>query len=392
MKRALIAILSVLLLAATSSGVPTEVDRTIAQVLAKPLYAHSFFGLYVADEKTGETLIDRSAAAMFDTGSIMKVYSTAAALKVYGPDYRFRTPVYRTGSMSGGVLDGNLVLVASGDFSFGLRDQPDGTLTFNSFPELDHNYADTGFPGAALPPNSHPLAALDALARTIRTAGIQRVRGDVAIDERLFATYKGWPDGLVAPIWVNENVIDIIATPASVGSPATVTWRPKTAMLSVVSTVKTVAAGTKTPPVAVKSIGNGKIALSGEIAADAKPLLVISQIADPADFARVAFIEALRRAGVTVSASDSGPNPVRLLPNPSSYTPAMMVAQHVSPRFSQFVKVILKVSYNRGADLMVCLVAVKSGSRDCADGLSAVVKTNDSLGASAACTIGYAGA
>lgn len=28
-----------------------------------------------------------------------------------------------------------------------------------------------------------------------------------------------------------------------------------------------------------------------------------------------------------------------------------------------------KVSYNRGADLMVCLLAVKSGSRECSDGL-----------------------
>jgi D-Ala-D-Ala carboxypeptidase 3 (S13) family len=78
---------------------------------------------------------------------------------------------------------GNLVLVASGDFSFGLRDQPDGTLAYNNFPVIDHNYADTGAPGPTLLPNSHPLAALDELAAQVRATGIRRVRGNVVIDD-----------------------------------------------------------------------------------------------------------------------------------------------------------------------------------------------------------------
>ena len=392
MNKLIAAILCAALLGASGSDVPAQVDRTIAAVLAKPIYAHSTFGLFVADQATGETLVDRNANAMFGTGSIMKVYAATAALKAYGPDYRFRTPVYRTGNASGGVLNGNLVLVASGDFSFGLRDRPDGTLAFNSFPQLDHNYADTGFPGAALVPDSRPLSALDELARKIRAGGIRSVRGDVVIDDRLFSTYKGWPDGLIAPIWVNENVIDITSTPTRAGEPAKLDWRPKTGAISVVSTVKTVAAGTKTPPLSVKTIAAGKVQVSGEIAADAKPLIVISQVPHPADFARVAFIEALRRAGVAVTASASGTNPVRLLPNPNVYAARTMVAQHVSPPLSQYVKVVLKISYNRGADLLVCLVAAKIGSSDCADGLAAEVKTIAPLGASAVSTIVYDGA
>ena len=88
------------------------------------------------------------------------------------------------------MLSGNLVLVASGDFSFGLRDQPDGTLAFNSFPEIDHNYADTGFAGAAIVKGSDPLAALDQLAADVRKAGITEIDGDVAIDDRLFDTLQ----------------------------------------------------------------------------------------------------------------------------------------------------------------------------------------------------------
>ncbi len=382
--------LSILLLAA-GNDVPASLAQTIAAIQAKPLYAHSTFGIFLADRTTGATLIDRLGEGMYVPGSIMKTYSTAAVLDAYGPDYRFRTPVYRSGSVTAGTLDGNLVLVAAGDFSFGLRDRPDGTLAFNSMPELDHNYADTGFPGAAIVKGSDPLAALDELARGVRASGIRRVRGNVLIDDRLFATYKGWPDGTIAPIWVNENVIDIFVTPSAAGRPARVDWRPKTASLRVVSTVTTVASGANAKALAVEPKEPGVVEISGEIAAGDEPALRIAQIPDPAAFARIALIEALRRAGVAVSASASGPNPVRLLPDARTYSPATMVAQHVSPPLAQFVKVILKVSYNRGADLMVCLVAVNAGSRDCAEGLAAEVKTIEGLGVSDG-TVVYDGA
>jgi serine-type D-Ala-D-Ala carboxypeptidase/endopeptidase (penicillin-binding protein 4) len=103
----------------------------------------------------------------------MMTYATGAALAAYGPGYRFRTPVYRQGLLRRGVLGGDLILVASGDFSMGLRDRKDGTLGFNSLPEVDHNDAGTGPAGPALVPGSDPLAGLDRLARTVRAAGVR---------------------------------------------------------------------------------------------------------------------------------------------------------------------------------------------------------------------------
>lgn len=50
--------------------------------------------------------------------------------------------MYKRGNVANGVLAGDLVLVAPGDYSFGLRERPDGTLGFNSALEIDHNYAD----------------------------------------------------------------------------------------------------------------------------------------------------------------------------------------------------------------------------------------------------------
>lgn len=53
----------------------------------------------------------------------------------------------------------------------------------------------------------------------------------------------------------------------------------------------------------------------------------------------------------------------------------------MSATLGQFAALILKVSYNRGADLMTCLAAVKAGSTDCSQGLVAEVKTAQDLGA-----------
>jgi D-alanyl-D-alanine carboxypeptidase/D-alanyl-D-alanine-endopeptidase (penicillin-binding protein 4) len=366
----------------SQSSEPAVVSAAIENVASKPTYAHSRLAVAVFDQSTSERLIDRDAGKMFVPGSIMKTYSASAALQGYGPNYRFHTPVY--------AINGNLVLVASGDFSFGLREQPNGTLAYNSLPELDHNYADTGFPGPVTLKGSDPLAGLRALAAQVRASGIRAV-GNAVIDDRLFNTYDGWPDGTISPIWINENVVDVTVTPASAGQLALVDWRPKIAGLRVVSNVSTVAANAKTKALAVQA-GAGALRVSGSVAAGAKPTLAIWQIPKPADFARTAFIEALQRAGVSVSANPTGANPAQLLPRATDYRAARKVAERISPPLSEFVKVILKISYNRGADLMVCLVALKAGSRNCPDGLTFELKTITALGVSPDSTVIYDGA
>lgn len=129
---------------------PKSVSAQIGEIQSKAAYAHTSWGIRVVDLDTGAVLADQAGERSMVPGSIMKVYTSATALDLYGADYRFQTPVYRTGPVSDGVLDGDLILVASGDFSFGLRTQPDGTLGYNNMPEIDHNYADTGFAGGAL--------------------------------------------------------------------------------------------------------------------------------------------------------------------------------------------------------------------------------------------------
>ncbi len=356
-----------------------KLANTISAIEGLSRYRQSDWGYAVLDQRTGKVILAQNQEKMFDPGSTMKIYSVSTGLRVYGPNYRFRTPVYRQGTVAGGTLTGNVVLAASGDLTFGLREQRNGTLYYENLPKVDHSYADQ-LPGA-VEPLGNPLAALNELAAKVRAAGITRVNGNVVIDDRLFTSYTGFPDGQISPMWVNENLIDLLVTPAFVGQRATLTPRPMTASYTVTNRVTTVGANTQTA-INVTEPTPGNLVVSGQIAAHSSPVLRVWEVDHPAEFARTAFIEALQRAGVTVTAPTTGANPIALLRPKGSYGRADLLGEHVSLPMSQYARLILKVSYNRGADLMVCLAAVKAGSTNCLTGLGTELNTATSLGVS----------
>jgi serine-type D-Ala-D-Ala carboxypeptidase/endopeptidase (penicillin-binding protein 4) len=370
---------------------PATLTAALAAIENLPKYKPADWGYSVLDQESGEVIAAQNADHMFDPGSTMKTYSVSTALRLYGGNYQFKTPVYRAGTVSGDSLNGNLVLVGSGDLSFGLREQPDGTLYYENLPDLDQSYAYVPVPGAVEPPGN-PLAGLDELASQVRASGITHVNGDVAIDDRLFTPYNGFPDGLISPIWVNENLISILVTPGSAaGQPTSISWRPMTASYTVDNQATTVAA-TETTSLEVSEPTPGHLVVTGKIAVSPKPTLVVEEIKDPAAFARTAFIEALQRAGVSVTATPTGPNPATLVPAKDSYQPADKVGEHVSATLAQYANLIMKVSYNRGADLMACLSAVKVNSTDCTMGVAAEVDTFTGLGVSKTSAFPFDGA
>jgi D-alanyl-D-alanine carboxypeptidase/D-alanyl-D-alanine-endopeptidase (penicillin-binding protein 4) len=145
--------------------------------------------------------------------------------------------------------------------------------------------------------------------------------------------------------------------------------RPKVAPWTVTSRVQTVAAGGKTA-IKVTSPRHGKVVLTGTIAAGADPAVNTYAFRDPARYARTAFIEALERAGVRVRANPVARNRERALPSRGAVAALPVVAQLRSLSLEQEATYVLKVSYNRGAQTMICLLAVAAGSTDCDAGLT----------------------
>ncbi|MDK9501426.1 D-alanyl-D-alanine carboxypeptidase/D-alanyl-D-alanine-endopeptidase [Streptomyces katrae] len=348
-------------------------DPRITEIMGKPEYRHAQWGLLQTEPGGGRVLHSMFPGQFFIPGSTAKLFPVSATWQTLGPDHRFVTPLYAVGRRAGSTLTGDLDLVAQGDLTLGGRTRPDGTVAYT---DLDHTYAND-FPGATLTPEN-PLAGIDELARQVRAAGITRVEGDVIVDSRLFAPDPGL-DPVPTPLIVNDNLVDLLTTPGGrAGAAARLDWRPKVAPYEVTSAVKTVAAGKPTDITVTATDGGTRIRLSGTIAADARPLLRTSPVTDPAAFGRSALIQALGRAGVEVTADATGPNPVARLPR--DYAGRPRVAAYTSPPYEQYAKLVLKVSHNLGANLDVCLLAVTTGSRQCADGFPVLAAFLDRAG------------
>ena len=342
-------------------------------IIQAPRYLNARWGIHLADQATGEVVADLRGNERFLAASTTKLFPTAAALHAYGADYRFETPIYRQGEVTDGTLTGDLILVASGDPTMGGRTTPDGGIAYTPG---DHIYANA-LPIATLTPED-PLAGIDELARQVKAAGIDRVDGDVVIDNRLFPTFAK-DDYFITPIWINDNLIDLTIVPGATGDAATVELRPVSAAYSLLVGITTVAAG-QPATLDITSPEAGVIAISGEIPADAGSLLRVFQVEDPAAFARTVLIEALVRAGVEVTSSPTDPNPDSLLPPSESYAAADRVAVLTSPPFAENIKLINKVSMNQHADLLVMLLALKAGETSFAAGMGQIRVFLDGIG------------
>jgi D-alanyl-D-alanine carboxypeptidase/D-alanyl-D-alanine-endopeptidase (penicillin-binding protein 4) len=364
-----------------------ELGPKVAKIMNSKLYRYGEWGYLEVDPSDGSTV--RSLGPpdrLYIPGSSTKLFTVSAALDDLGFDHRFKTPVYAQGEVKNDTLRGDLVLVASGDLTMGGRTAPNGSVSYTN---IDHTYADS-VPGATLTPEN-PLAGLNEIAEQVHKSGINLVDGDVIIDSRLFDLS---PDTSVnafsfnapnlnpmpRPITINDNLIDVEVAPGKVGeAPKVVKWRPQVAPYHLEMQAKTVAAD-KPTTLSVSPQTDGPIVVSGNIAADAGNQLRVAAVDDPAAFARTALIEALERAGVSVSASPTGPNASSKLPKKGSYKADDQIAVYESPPFSEYAKLILKVSHNYGANLNVCLMAVKAGSTDCNDGFPVMKKFFEKAG------------
>ena len=129
-------------------------EKRVQAVVQRPEYRHARFGMEFYSIEDGKILYSLNPQELFVPGSTTKVLSVGTALELLGPDFRFHTKVYRTGPLQRGSVDGDLVLVASGDPDLSNRIQPDGTMVFEN---EDHSY--DGF-AEAKPVPGDPLAVI----------------------------------------------------------------------------------------------------------------------------------------------------------------------------------------------------------------------------------------
>lgn len=85
-----------------------------------PNFAGGNLAVLVKDIRNGRTVLDYRSGKSLLPASNMKLVTTATALELLGPDFRFETPLEYDGAIDSlGVLHGNIYIVGSGDPTIG---------------------------------------------------------------------------------------------------------------------------------------------------------------------------------------------------------------------------------------------------------------------------------
>jgi N-acyl-D-amino-acid deacylase len=331
-----------------SAQSPATLAERIQKVISRPEFARANFGIKFITLDTGKVLYSLNSNKLFVPASTTKLLTEGTVLAKLGADYRFHTRIYRTAPVDRkGKLNGDLILVASGDPNLSNRIRPDGTL---AFVDEDHSYNGP-------PVDGDPLAVIKQFAQQIAAKGIREIKGRILIDTSLFpdGPREGGTSVVMSSIMVNDNVIDLLVTPAAKpGDAATLVSTPQTSYIKFVGHVTTGPADSKSDleisdPVS-NSDGRVTLTISGTVPLGSQPTTAAAAVPSPTKFAETVLTEAIAAAGIIIKPPKNAPPPdfsalARL------YTPENQIAEHVSLPLAEEAKVTLKVSQNLHAGM-----------------------------------------
>src|SRR2546428_151897 len=369
-----------LLLATQLQAISQKViEKRIAAVLSQPDLTRGFWGIEVVSLSNGKTLYAQNADKLFTPASNTKLFTTAAALALIGPDYNFRTTVETNGTLDKhGRLIGDLVLVGRGDPNLSGRELPYLLRTER---------------------NDHPIQVLEQLADELANKGVKYVDGDLIADDSYFAFERYgegwsqddlvWADGApVSALTINDNVIFVNILPADrVGERAFVHITPFADYYRIDNRIITTPVGTGRKIFINREPGSTVLTLWGNMPLDDAGADEALAIEDPAEFAASLLRQLLETRGIAVygrqrtrhtelaslstfSVTAIAPSRggddnqfLRLQMNQPS-----VLAMNASKHLIEDVRVINKVSQNLHAEILLRLLGREKGTAGTIEG------------------------
>jgi D-alanyl-D-alanine carboxypeptidase/D-alanyl-D-alanine-endopeptidase (penicillin-binding protein 4) len=114
------------------AGASDVLGDQIDSLTSQPQFRNAHWGVLVVNPRTGDTLYSQNAGKLFMPASNMKILTSAVALALLGPDYKYRTTFAFTGEVRDSLLDGDLVVIGRGDPTVSDRMRGLATLVMDS--------------------------------------------------------------------------------------------------------------------------------------------------------------------------------------------------------------------------------------------------------------------
>jgi D-alanyl-D-alanine carboxypeptidase/D-alanyl-D-alanine-endopeptidase (penicillin-binding protein 4) len=284
-------ILASLTISSTLQG--QSLERRLTRLLDAPPFNRATWNVFVQDDR-GRVLFNRNGDRFSVPASNTKLVVSAAAAVLLPADYRVRTSVFANGTVSEGVLHGDLVLYGRGDPTWSARCFGIDTLAAGA---CDSTWT-----------------AVDAIADSLRAKGLRRITGRIVGDGSYFEPQivhwnwgsfdlNWWYAAPVSGLGFHDNSVDFQITPgAALDQPPKITWNPDLGMIGFENRART------GPPDSGSTIGDNffrrpgtlDIWAEGTAALGRSPWIESFALPDPNLYAARALATALQRKGISI--------------------------------------------------------------------------------------------
>ncbi|MBI2791397.1 MAG: D-alanyl-D-alanine carboxypeptidase/D-alanyl-D-alanine-endopeptidase [Gammaproteobacteria bacterium] len=284
-------------------------DKLVTQYLP-----NTAIGIIVQDPKTGAVKFERRGDDNFYPASNTKLFTAAAALKFFGPNFQYQTGIHAAmNKMKEGNLEDNIYIVFRGDPSFTSAD-------------------------------------LSALMKQFKAKGVNTIKGNIIIDDNAFdgpAYAPGWtwdsiPFGYSAPVTtiiLNENKVRLkLNETASLNDPIKIELTDPNTQVKLTSDVIAVSKDESEHSCQLNvKVNNNDINISGCWPIDKTPSFMEVALDNPRLFARKVLEDVLRQEEIAFSGE------IQFKKAPKD-VPAILIKR--SPPLKNLLKQVLAESNN----------------------------------------------
>ena len=348
-------LLSLLILSNFTYG-QNSVENAVSSFVNGSGMEHASVSIMVYDLDKGTTVAKHDELITMPTASTTKLFSTATAIDILGPDYRAKTRIYMDGYVKDSILGGNIWIRGGGDPSLGSK-------YFNR--------------------EGHELDFMQPWVDSLKAMGIKKINGAVIGDASEFG-YEGVPDGWdwvdmgnyygagASGLTIYDNLVRYnFSSGGRAGEYVKVeSIEPEVPGLIYHNYVK---ASTKPGdnaylyggPYSYERFGTGTIPLNQS------NFLVKGSLPDPEFQIAYEFNKALYEAGIEVDELPRGVRSMDRFSTQSEYDKRTLIATHLGEKLNDIIKETNFRSVNLYAEHMVNLVGYeKTGDGSTASGLS----------------------
>lgn len=278
----------------------------------------------------GKEILDENSSWFLNPASVAKLFTTAASLDTFGPDYTFETKIYFSGVKKGKKLKGDIYIVGGGD------------------PALGSKYFDKSLEEVFL-----------SWVEELKKQGITKITGNIYTDNTLFkedilpvyTTYQNIGNYFAAPadaLTIKDNNFTLYFEPSfeegAPGQIAKIEPREYSVAVEVKAfyTKEVAREDTYFDYIPLKE----KMLLSGRLPLTAKKTEVLGAMANPALFAAQYFKTKLQENGIKVKGKAA-------LGSKEDYLQDTLLFTQTSAPLKEIIKKTNKRSLNLYADILL---------------------------------------